>query len=201
MSRVVAIFLAGFALLTGEDAMSIEQPDYEVIANHGDIEFRRYAPYLVAEVTVSGAAPDREAFNILAGYIFGKNSTQEKMSMTAPVETRGQDYAFVMEKKYSEATLPEPDDERIRVIRRPERIVAVKRFSGRWSESNFAANERELLQHLQALNIRIASQPELARYNAPFTPWFLRRNEIIVAIDHQDLEKAGLVATTGARSL
>ena len=201
MSRLIAVLILAFSTLIGENAVALEEPDYEVVAKHGEIEFRRYAPYIVAEVTVGGSEPDRQAFNILAGYIFGKNSAQEKMSMTAPVETRGRDYAFVMEKKYSMATLPEPEDERVRLLERPQRVVAVRQFSGRWSEQNFAEHERELLQGLQELGIEPRGQTEIARYNSPFTPWFMRRNEIIVAIDDGDLELAGIVATELASRL
>ena len=201
MTRLTALLILALTVLTGGNAMALEQPDYEVVAELGDVEFRRYAPYLVAEVTVNGDEPDRRAFNILASYIFGRNSADEKMSMTAPVETRGRDYAFVMEKKYSMETLPKPDDERVRLLERPERTVAVRRFSGRWSASNFAAHERKLLQNLQELGIEPAGQTEIARYNSPFTPWFLRRNEIIVAVDERDLERAGLIAAGPAARL
>lgn len=201
MTRLAALLVLTWSMLTSEHAVALEKPEYEVVASHGEIEFRRYAPYLVAEVTVSGDAPDRRAFSILAAYIFGENSANEKMSMTAPVETRGRHYAFVMERKYSMATLPRPDDERVRLLERPERIVAVRRFSGRWSESNFAAHERKLLQHLQELGLEPAGETEIARYNSPFTPWFLRRNEIIVAVDEAALERAGLVAAGPAARL
>lgn len=194
MTRFTALLILASSLLAWGNAVALEKPDYEVLAKHGDVEFRRYAPYLVAEVTVGGDAPDTRAFRILASYIFGDNSADEKMSMTAPVETRGRDYAFVMEKKYSMETLPKPDDERVRLLQRPERTVAVRRFSGRWSASNFAGHERELLQHLQELGIEPAGQTEIARYNSPFTPWFLRRNEIIVEVDERALARAGLVA-------
>ena len=162
--------------------MALEQPDYEVLLVMGDIEFRRYAPYNVAEVTVDGSSPDREAFGILAGYIFGDNADDEKMSMTAPVETSDRRYAFVMEKKYPLDALPRPDNEHIRLLTRPERIVAVRRFSGRWTLQNFSRNESLLLDGLSKIGVEVSGRPELARYNSPFTPWFLRRNEIIVPI-------------------
>lgn len=162
--------------------MALEQPDYEVLLVVGDTEFRRYEPYNVAEVTVDGNNPDREAFSILAGYIFGGNADDEKMSMTAPVESRDRNYAFVMEKKYPFEALPRPDDERIRLLTRPARIVAVRRFSGRWTPQNFARHETLLLDGLEKMGVQTSGRPELARYNPPFTPWFLRRNEIIVPI-------------------
>ena len=185
-------------LAMGGAAMALEEPDYELLFETGEIEFRRYEPYLVAEVSVSGKSADNQAFRILAGYIFGNNDSDVKMQMTAPVESRDnvsgastyQDYAFVMEKAYSLDSLPVPNDERIRLREKSERIVAVRRFSGRWSEKNINKHEQRLLDDLQTLGVEIAGPPELARYNSPFAPWFLRRNEIIVPVDQAGLNKA-----------
>ena len=175
--------------------MAIEEPEYEVLLTVGDVEFRRYEPYMLAEVTVDGDAQDRRAFRILAGYIFGDNDDSEKMNMTAPVETRGSDYAFVMERKYSLETLPRPNDERIRIVEREGRVVAALRFSGRWSQGNFNKHEGQLLDALAELDIVLTGAPELARYNSPFTPWFLRRNEIIVPVDWDSVRPAEIIAT------
>lgn len=168
------------AAFPGATAMALEEPQYEVLTRDGDIEFRQYEPYIVAEVTVS---QDNQAFRILAGYIFGDNAEQKKMQMTAPVERRDRDHAFVMESKYSMDALPEPNDERIRLRERPARIVAVREFSGRWSERSFARHERALLEQLASMGIETTGEPELARYDSPFTLWFLRRNEIIVPVN------------------
>lgn len=183
--------------------MALEEPDYEVLYETGEVEFRRYEPYLVAEVTVSGDSADNQAFRILAGYIFGNNDGDVKMQMTAPVESRDdeggnreyQDFAFVMEKAYSLDNLPTPNDERIRLREKPARIVAVRQFSGRWSEKNIDKHEGHLLDDLRDLGIEIAGPPELARYNSPFTPWFLRRNEIIVPVDQSGVNAVADIAT------
>jgi hypothetical protein len=67
--------------------MALEEPLFEVLDSHHDYEVRLYKPYLIAEVDVNGDFDDagNEAFKILAGYIFGDNSTSEKMKMTAEV--------------------------------------------------------------------------------------------------------------------
>lgn len=197
-----------FLALSAPLAMAIEEPDYEVLYTDEVYEVRRYEPYIVAEVDVPGGHTEggNRAFRILAGYIFGDNSSADRMEMTAPVESRARDsgvkmamtapvtsapaadgrertFAFVMEKKYTLDTLPEPNDERIRLRATPARIMAVNQYSGRWSEQIFAAREAELLQALARDGIRPLGAPILARYDAPFKPWFLRRNETMVEIE------------------
>lgn len=194
ISKATVFLLLSGALLASATAMAIEEPEYDVLLTGDNVEFRRYAPYYVAEVTVSGESADRQAFRLLAGYIFGNNESGEKMAMTAPVETRGADYAFVMERKYSLETLPKPDDQRIQLRQRPSRIVAVRRFSGRWSERNISEHRQALLEDLAELGIATTGEPQLARYNSPFTPWFLRRNEIIVPVDWSSVESGTAVA-------
>lgn len=181
--------------------MAIEEPEYEVLSEVGDVEFRRYAPYIVAEVTVSGDAADRRAFRLLAGYIFGKNDAGEKMAMTAPVETRGDEHAFVMERKYSIETLPRPEDDRVQLRTRPARTVAVRQFSGGWSDRNINRHREALLDDLALLGVEITGEPELARYNSPFTPWFLRRNEIIVPVDRVSAGDDAAVASESTARL
>lgn len=196
-------------------AMSIEEPDYDVIGQYEDFELRRYAPYLVAEVDVDGdfdGAGD-SAFRILAGYIFGDNASSEKMQMTAPVESRpaGQGekmemtapvtsttsesdgkttYAFVMERKYTMDTLPVPNDKRIRIRVMSERTMAVRRYSGRWTHDKYLQNEQVLRDALSAVGLQTISGPVLARYNSPFSLPFMRRNEVMYEVLGQDSYRA-----------
>lgn len=180
-----------YALTTGF-AMALEEPEFELLQTTEDYEVRRYADYIVAEVDVAADTMDdagNDAFRVLAGYIFGKNEPGEKMNMTAPVESRpagdgnAYTYAFVMERQYTLETLPKPLDPRIRLTVRPSRVMAVRRYSGSWSEKNYRKNETALIDALQAAAVRTIGAPELARYNSPFTPWFLRRNEVMIEID------------------
>jgi hypothetical protein len=194
-------------MLTGSQAMAYEEPRYQVLDSTKDYEVRRYAPYIVAEVDVDGdlAASGRDAFRRLAGYIFGGNREQQKMQMTTPVETapvmgpgesqagnapvsvvsrqnNAYRYGFVMESRYSLDTLPRPVDPGIMIRQKPARTVAVRTFSGRWSESRISKAEQALLEALDRDGLGVAGPPTLARYNGPFTPWFLRRNEIWVEL-------------------
>ena len=208
MRLAVALSFAAL-ILTGTDAMAIEEPKYEVLSSTEDYELRRYDAYIVAETDVEGTykSTGNQAFRILAGYIFGDNQASEKMAMTAPVESRPAEqsvnmnmtapvssspadgeagtytYSFVMERKYSLDALPVPNDPRVRIRVVPERTVAVHRYSGSWSESNYAKHERKLLDALSNDGISTRGAPVSARYNAPFTPWFMRRNEVMIEID------------------
>jgi hypothetical protein len=192
-TMITSVIVMSLLFVPGTSAMAIEEPNFDVLAEHESYEVRRYEPYLVAEVDVVGDKPDRSAFRILAGYIFGDNDGGEKMQMTAPVESRDksaddspdgdvQTYAFVMESKYTLNTLPQPEDKRIRLLERPERVIAVRRYSGGWSETKFSKNRQVLLDALIDDNIAVAGDAEFARYNSPFKPGFLRRNEVLIPI-------------------
>ena len=88
-----------------------------------------------------------------------------------------------MEKKYNQSNLPKPNDERIRIKNIDKRIMAVIKFSGRWTEKNFKKHENRLLNNLKTQNITITGEAIYARYNAPFTPWFMRRNEVMFEVN------------------
>lgn len=209
------ILSASFLFLMQASAMAIEEPSYQVVDTYEDFEVRRYDSYLVAEVDVDGGFDDagNSAFRILAGYIFGDNQAAQKMEMTAPVETRsagkgkkmamtapvtatgGADegqttFAFVMERKYTLDTLPVPNDERIRIREVPERVVAVRRYSGRWTQAKYMENEEILRAALAEAGISISSDPVLARYNSPFSIPIMRRNEVMFEVADSDARSA-----------
>jgi hypothetical protein len=110
------------------------------------------------------------------------------MNMTAPVTSQAGGgngsftYAFVMERKYTMATLPKPTNPDIRLVERPGRVMAVHRYSGSWSEERYEQHEKTLLDALATDRVETIGSPVFARYNAPFTPWFLRRNEIMIEV-------------------
>ncbi len=203
----LTLVLAVACLLTGAPAMATEEPHYDVVASNDTYEIRRYEPYIVAEVDIV-AESEREAgnraFRILAGYIFGDNRSGQRMEMTAPVETTaggtgekmamtapveataaadGYTYAFVMERKYSLDTLPEPLDPRIRIREKPARYVAALRFSGFANARRYEKHRRQLETALDLDRMRRRGEFTLARYDAPFTPPFMRRNEVLINVD------------------
>ena len=182
---------------------AIEEPEYEVIKTVDKVEFRKYSPYVVAEVILDTTAEDagNQAFPILAGYIFGKNKGEKKFVMTAPVtqisEPMRMDMTvpvtqatvmgtvrvqFVLPKGVTMATAPEPIDPRIQLRLVPAGNWAVLRYSGSWSQANYQEHLSELKALLEAQGVTTQGEPVLARYNPPFTPWFMRRNEIWLAL-------------------
>jgi hypothetical protein len=182
---------------------AIEEPDFSVVKKIGAIEIRQYAPYVVAEVVVNANANDagNQAFPILAGYIFGKNKGEKKMAMTAPVTQTvapvklemtapvtqaavpgGHLVQFVLPKTVTLATAPEPLDDRVKLREMPAASWAVITYSGTWSKSNFDENLSTLRAALKTADIATQGEPVLSRYNGPFTPWFMRRNEIWLAV-------------------
>ena len=203
------IFLTTLLLFAWQaPAMALEEPDYTVIEAFDEFELRHYPPYLVAEVDVEGGFDEggNSAFRILAGYIFGDNQAAEKMNMTAPVESRMSEtgekmqmtapvttvssdatttFAFVMERKYSMDTLPIPNDSRIRIREMPERMMAVRRYSGRWTVANYEEHLQALETAVSAAGFEIVGDPVLARYNSPFSLPVMRRNEVMLEVFRQ----------------
>ncbi len=190
-------------LLAAESAMAIEEAKYEVVTQDGDFEIRDYAAQIVAEVQVDEEFEDagNRAFGKLFNYISGANTAQQKIAMTSPVsqEKRGEKIAmtspvgqrtsgegwavsFMMPAKYSMQTIPRPDDPAV-VIREiaPHRVAAI-RYSGRWTGKNYQQHLEELRAWVAARGLEVAGEPVWARYNPPFTPWFLRRNEILLPL-------------------
>ena len=176
-----------------------EEPDYQILQKLEDIEVRAYAAYAVAEVVVPGAASEAGnlAFPILAGYIFGKNKGERKFAMTAPVTQTAEPVKlamtapvtqtaapggirvqFVLPKGVTAASAPEPLDARVMLRDVAPSRVAVIRYSGFWSDSNYQQHLDQLQAALRTANLAWEGEALYSRYNAPFTPWFLRRNEI-----------------------
>ena len=164
---------------------------YEESGGVGEVEFRRYPSIILATVTGTN---ENENFWILFRYITGNNRsekklpmtspviTPEKIAMTTPVVSETNAMSFILPAAYSMKEVPEPIDTRIRVQEIPPRELAVIRFSGRASTSDVAQVRDRLLKKLETSTITVVGTPFLMRYNAPYTPGFMRRNEVGVEI-------------------
>lgn len=191
-----------FILPTASHA--IEEPEFQVIRKlDSAIELRQYAPYVVAEVVLDSTAEEagNRAFPILAGYIFGKNKGERKLAMTAPVTQSavparlemtapvtqasvagGMRVQFVLPRGTTLDNAPEPLDSRVQIRAVPGSQWATIRYSGTWSQANYEEHLSALRVALDAAGVATTGEPVLARYNAPMTPWFMRRNEIWLAL-------------------
>jgi hypothetical protein len=199
--------LAGLLLaLASWPAMAIEIPEYRVVEQDGSFELRAYSSYLIAETEVEAGFMNAGniAFGRLFRYISGANTAQAEIAMTAPVEqsSQGEKIAmtapveqakadgvyrvgFVVPRKYNRETVPKPTDPRVSIREVPARIVAVWRYSGRWTEENFREHEKDLRRAVQARGLQAVAGDSaiIARYDAPFIPWFMRRNEVLIPLE------------------
>ncbi|MGO4599988.1 SOUL family heme-binding protein [Terrabacter sp. 2RAF25] len=179
-----------------------EQQPYEVLEQHDGFEVRRYPAHLLAQVEIGGSFDDagNRAFRALFRYITGNNRSQRVVNMTAPVvqqQARSEEIAmtapvvqtemtqgryvvaFVMPASMTLVTAPLPVDPDIQVRTVPERIAAARRYSGRWTESSYQRNLDILVAAVVADGYVPVGVPRFARYDPPFKPWPLRRNEVI----------------------
>ena len=206
--KYAAVLLSFFTLLlSAGKAMATEEPKYSLIEKDGAFEVRTYDSKLIAEVVLEGEMSDATSagFRLLADYIFGNNTApsgkSEKISMTAPVtvenrsekiamtapvaiqsEQKGWRVWFVMPSQFSLATLPKPNNPLVVIKPIAAKRYAVVRFSGWVDDEKMQAKVKELSAWLAVKKLTSKGQPELARYNPPWTLPFLRRNEVMLEI-------------------
>ena len=190
-------------LISGGEALAIETLGYETIEQDGPFELRRLDAHVVAETFVEGDFDDvgTEGFRRLVRYIGGANQAQSQISMTAPVGQEpeseeiamtapvGQERAgerfritFMMPAEYRIEDLPDPIDTRIELRIEDARTVASVRYSGFWSRSRYESHQQKLLHWIRRRGLAAIGEPVWARYDPPFMPWFLRRNEILIEV-------------------
>jgi effector-binding domain-containing protein len=190
-------------IFTAGSAMAVEEAKYTVVAKQDKLEVREYAPSIVAEVIVNGDFEDAsgEAFRTLFNYISGNNTAQSKIAMTAPVTQKpesekiamtspvgqqksdqGWAVSFMMPASYTMDTIPVPSDPTVVLREIPAHRAAAIRYSGVWSEKSYLKHLSLLRDWMASENLEATGEPVWARYNAPFTPWFIRRNEILIPV-------------------
>jgi hypothetical protein len=170
----------------------VEQAKYETLKKIGKTEIRRYPRLVIARVDGYGDG----GVNLLFRFITENNQKKsdiamtapvvsEQIAMTAPVLSETGSIAFIMPEGFTLETTPKPLDNRVKIEEIPERVVATLRFSGRWSNSIFKKKSKEMLKELTEAGIKTAGNLFSMRYNGPFTPWFLRRNEVAIAVESE----------------
>ena len=204
ITSIIALILI-VGVLAGPVMSDVEKPDYKVIQSEQNIEIRQYEPMIIAEVEVDGKREGAigDGFRLIADYIFGNNTVQRDIAMTAPVQQqenqkiamtapvqqqstgRSWQISFVMPSKYSMETLPEPKNDRVRLKEIMTKKFVVIKFSGTNSNENVTEHENQLMNYIESNQIKIIDSPKYAFYNAPWTLPFMRRNEVMIEINQQ----------------
>lgn len=172
-----------------------EEQKYTVVATRDGYEIRNYPSCVVAEIKVAGDfdTAGSQAFRSLFNFISGANGASKKISMTAPViqhssqSTKLQVWdehtiSFVMPADMTIANTPVPTDGRVQLRQVTDQLVAALRFSGRMSIDNFESNKRRLEELITRDGYLPSDVSRIARFNAPWTPGFMRRNEIQIPV-------------------
>lgn len=191
-------------MLLGGRAMAVEEPRYEVSLRDGSFEVRDYPALVSAQVQVDGDQDKagNSGFRLLAGYIFGGNERRQSIAMTAPVvQSKGGGekipmtapvtqtlndgrwtVRFIMPSGSTLDSLPVPNDARVKLVPIAPARIAVLRFSGLAFEHDVAERTDELRSFLAKHQLHPSGPASLARYDPPWTLWFLRRNEVMIPL-------------------
>ncbi|QBX56080.1 heme-binding protein [Nocardioides seonyuensis] len=170
--------------------MTEEQP-YEVVEEHPDFEVRWYPEHVVAETRVQGSfeSVGNKAFMRLVGYIGGRNTESTKVAMTAPVLQEPDELgegryvvSFVMPSGFVPEDSPEPTNPDVRLRSVPAHWAAARRFSGRWSRGRYEEHAKRLTEALESVGLEVDGPLRFARFDPPWTPWFMRHNEVVAPL-------------------
>ncbi|KAK4727560.1 hypothetical protein R3W88_032477 [Solanum pinnatisectum] len=173
----------------------LETPSYQILRRAAAYEVRKYDPFIVVETEGDNLAGNR-GFNDVAGYIFGKNATTEKIPMTTPVFTQAFDaenskvsIQIVLPSDKSLSSLPAPSKEGISLRKTEGGIAAAIKFSGKPTDDVVREKEKQLRSSLIRDGLKPRSGCMLARYNDPGRTWkFIMRNEVLIWLEDFKLD-------------
>ena len=196
LKLIARLLLCMLPLIAKESAMAYEEPSYELLSATEQYEVRRYYERVVVQTLEESGR--NQAFRRLFKYISGDNNTALKISMTVPVlqsekiamtapvlesnSDKGSLMQFYLPSEYSIESAPVPDHPLVELAVLDRMTYAVKKFSGRSSAKNFADKARILKDSLTIDGLEFYDVSISATYNAPFTPFFLRRNEVMLRL-------------------
>ncbi|MCX6820069.1 MAG: heme-binding protein [Candidatus Adlerbacteria bacterium] len=208
MKVLLWFFIAGILILVlwslvGYFSSRVEQAEYTVIQKADGYEVRNYPAHIVAQTTVEGSYQDslNQGFRIVAAYIFGGNTKKESIAMTAPVTSKdtsqtiamtapvtanvdgnSHTISFGMPRSYTLETLPTPTDPRVKLVEVSAQKMAVLTFSWYATDARVQLMEKQLVADLARDKVASIGVPQYAGYNAPWTPPWMTRNEVMVEI-------------------
>ena len=205
---IALVIIIGLWSVWGFFGSRVEQADYTVVKKMKGYEIREYPAHIVAQTTVQGSYGESmgNGFRIVAGYIFGGKTKKESIAMTAPVvaqkskdekisesiamtapvvatkEGDSQIISFGMPRSYTLETLPTPNDPRVKIVMIPAKKYAVLQFSWYRSDGRVKMMQEKLLSALTRDGVATKGSTAYAGYNAPWTPPWMNRNEVLVEI-------------------
>jgi len=203
---VACLLLMLIALMATKPASALESAAYETLLSDGKFELRLYSEQIRVETEVKGSfeSAGNRAFRALFNYISGENQSQQKIAMTAPVSQGAPEklamtrpvsqsseadgswrVGFLVPSQYSVDTAPIPTNPAVKLRVVPAQQMAVVAYSGTWSDSNYMEQLKLLQEWMASKGLEASGEPTWARYDSPFKPWFLRRNEILVPFDEK----------------
>ncbi len=176
---VVSLLVIAFTIAACATSRSgYETAPYKVIRTDGDFEIRQYPELKIATTAREG---DDSSFMRLFRYIDGGNVAKEKIAMTTPVFMVDGKMAFVLPEKHKAAT-PAPASPQVIVDTMKAQRVAVHRFSGTRTKDSEPQALVKLKAWMQSNKLTEAGMPFSAYYDPPWTPGFMRRNEVLVPV-------------------
>ena len=159
---------------------------YKLLEKHGNMEVREYKSFFLASTKTSKDPTQNSGFGNVFNYISGQNERQEKISMTTPVITSYEDdklvTGFFVPSKFDRNSIPKPSSSNVFIEEVSSGTFVAIRFSGNWNEKNFDRHDLELKNFMKEKNIQALGKRMILRYQPPFIPSFLRKNEILYRI-------------------
>jgi len=204
LNPIAVVLFLSMLFCFGNNAMATEKAKFNILESDLDFEIRQYAPQIVAETWVEGDFDKvgKEGFRRLFDYISGNNRKEQSIAMTAPVTQEGKSkkiamtapvtqemadnkwrITFMMPSEYSLDDLPKPLDTRVNLKQEPGRLVAAIKYSGTWTQSRYEEKKAILEDFIARRGLNTVGEPIWARYDPPFKPWFLRRNEVLIPVE------------------
>jgi DNA gyrase inhibitor GyrI len=192
--KAIYICLTVLAALTflgwqATKSSAYESAEYDVLVSESPFEVREYPDLTVAATTMgSESQRDSGSFMRLFRYISGANDGKQKIAMTTPVfmeakqGSNTEQMGFVLPKNIAAAGVPEPSNEDVSIKQRAGGNFAVMRFKGRMNDDSVSKAERSLRDWMKAQGYVGEDHIESAGYDPPWTPGFLRRNEVLVRL-------------------
>jgi hypothetical protein len=186
---VVSVFFV-FQIISAMKNSDIETPKYEVVKTYKDFELRQYEAMLLATTNLGPSSYDQkssEGFRTIASYIFGKNQTNEKIAMTAPViyhADSASTLSFVVPQSNAKGIMPTPIDENISFVKQAPKLLAVLTFSGFVNDKKINQRFKELKKALQREGLEIKGNGN-GYYFGYNPPWQLigRKNEVAFELE------------------